>query len=226
MSNNSITHLAIILDGNRRWAKRKGLPIYRGHQEGILALERTVKAASKRGIKYITVYGFSAENWGRTKSEVAVLIKLIKYAIEKYTDMLEVNDLQLRIIGRLNDFPKSVKSVLDQAIYKLKNNKSGVLTLALSYGGRDEITRTVQKAKRMSGKLDEEAFSNLLDTAGLPDPDLIIRTGGVMRLSNFLPWQGVYSELYFTKTLWPDFSASHLDRALRNFAKRQRNFGK
>jgi len=226
MVDNLVKHIAIILDGNRRWAKKKDLPTYRGHQEGVLALERTVKAAVKRGIKYITIYGFSTENWGRTKLEVTALIKLMKYAIEKYADMLEDNDLQLRVIGRLNDFPKSVKSVFDRAIYRLRNNKSGVLTLALSYGGRDEIIRATQKAKKMSGKLDEKTFSSLLDTAGLPDPDLIIRTGNIMRLSGFLPWQGIYSELYFTKTLWPDFSASHLDKALRNFAKRQRNFGK
>ena len=226
MHNHGVKHLALILDGNRRWAKKNGLPAIKGHQEGLIALERLTKAAVKRKIKFITVYGFSTENWGRTKLEVAALIRLMKYAVEKYADMLEDNDLQLKIIGRLDDFPKSVKSAFDRVIYRLKDNKSGILTLALSYGGRDEIIRAIQKIKRIAGKLDEETFSNLLDMAGLPDPDLIVRTGGIRRLSNFLPWQGIYSELYFTKTLWPDFDSRHLDIALRNFTKRHRNFGK
>ena len=226
MHNHGVKHLALILDGNRRWAKQKKLPAFRGHQAGVVALERTVKAALKRKIRFITVYGFSTENWGRTKLEVAALVGLMKYAVEKYADMLEDNDLQLKVIGRLNDFPKSVRSAFNRIIYKLKDNKSGILALALSYGGRDEIIRTIQKIKRTAGKLDEETFSDLLDTAGLPDPDLIIRTGGIRRLSNFLPWQGIYSELYFTKTLWPDFNSRHLDLALRNFKERKRNFGK
>ena len=226
MQNYGVKHLALILDGNRRWAKQKNLPVPKGHQAGLLTLEKIIKAAIKRKIKYITVYGFSTENWGRNKLEVRALVELLKYAVEKYEGMLQENDLQLKIIGRLNDFPKSVKSAFDKVTHRLKNNQSGVLTLALSYGGRDEIVRAAQKAKKVSGKLTEETFSTLLDTAELSDPDLVIRTGGIKRLSNFLPWQITYSELYFTDILWPDFSSNHLDTALRNFAKRKRNFGK
>jgi len=226
MHNHGVKHLALILDGNRRWAKKNGLPAIKGHQEGLVALERIVKAAIKRGIKYITAYSFSTENWGRSKTEVGILVKLFGYAVKKYTDTLDKNGLQLRIIGRLNDFPKSIKSSFDKSIYRLKNNKQGVLTIALSYGGRDEILRAIRKSKNAKGKIDEKTFSLFLDTADLPDPDLIIRTGGVRRLSGFLPWQSIYSELYFTKTLWPDFNSRHLDLALRNFKKRKRNFGK
>jgi len=226
MNKHGVNHVALVLDGNRRWAKTRNLPAFKGHQAGLQALEKIVKASVKRGIKYITVYGFSTENWGRTKAEVKALVELFKYAINKYEDMLQENDLQLRVIGRINDFPKDVKSVFDQAMHRLKDNQSGVLTLALSYGGRDEILRAVGKAQKVKGKLDEKTFSSLLDTHDLPDPDLIIRTGGAQRLSNFLPWQSTYSELYFTKTFWPAFTAKHLDRALNNFAERKRNFGK
>lgn len=226
MHNHGVKHLALILDGNRRWAKKNGLPIIKGHQEGLVVLERIVKAAIKQDIKYITAYSFSTENWGRSKAEVSALIKLIGYAVKKYTDILDENDLQLRVIGRLNDLPKSVKGSFDKSIYRLKNNKRGVLSIALSYGSRDEILRAIEKSRNIKGKIDEKTFSSVLDTAGLPDPDLIIRTGGIKRLSNFLLWQSAYSEIYFTKTLWPDFNSRHLDLALRNFKKRKRNFGK
>lgn len=226
MRNNGVNHLALILDGNRRWAKKNSVSTIKGHQAGLATLEKIIEASTKRGIKYITAYGFSTENWGRSKIEVDVLIKLFDYAIKKHADTLDKNGFKLRVIGRLNDFPKSVKSSFDKAIHKLKNNKQGVLTLALSYGGRDEIIRAIEKSKNIKSKIDEKTFTSLLDTADLPDPDLIIRTGGVSRLSNFLPWQSAYSELYFTKVLWPDFNVRNLNLALRDFEKRKRNFGK
>ena len=218
-------HIAIVMDGNRRWAKRKGWPTYRGHQAGVLALEKTVRACSKRGIKYLTVYGFSTENWSRSQSEVGHLIKVIEQGIQKYTDLLDQEKWQIQFIGRVKDFPKSTQSLMAKSAEQLSKNQKGVLTVALSYGGRDEILRVAEKAKTQTSKLTEAEFTKLLDTRSLPDPDLIIRTGGVMRLSNFLPWQSIYSELYFTPTLWPDFAAKHLDKALAEYAKRRRNFG-
>ena len=223
---NKIQHLAIIMDGNRRWARRKGRPAYLGHQAGVLALEKTVRACGERGIKYLTVYGFSTENWGRSQSEVKHLISIFEQAIKKYTDLLDQEGWQIQFIGRVKDFPKSTQSLIAKAIERLRHHHKGVLTIALSYGGRDEILRAAEKAKTRTSKLTEADFAKLLDTKDLPDPDLIVRTGGVMRLSNFLPWQSTYSELYFTLALWPDFNAKSLDQALTEYAKRQRNFGK
>ena len=221
-----IQHLAIIMDGNRRWAKSKGLPSYQGHQAGVLALEKIVRACNDRHIPYLTVYGFSTENWGRAKTEVKYLIKIIEAAVKKYTDLLDQESWQLRVMGRTKDFPKTTQSLFAKSIDKLKHHRRGVLTIGLSYGGRDEILRAIEKTKSSNSKLTEKSFSDLLDTKELPDPDLVIRTGGVMRLSNFLPWQSVYSELYFTSVLWPDFTAKHLDQALAEYTKRLRNFGK
>ncbi len=221
----AVKHLAIVMDGNRRWARERGLPIMRGHQAGVLALERVVRACNERGIKYLTVYGFSTENWKRTKTEVKFLTKIIEAAVKKYTDLLDQEGWQLRVMGRIKDFPKTTQSSFAKSIAQLKRHQNGILTIGLSYGGRDEILRAIEKTKFHKSKMTEKDFAELLDTQGLPDPDLIIRTGGQMRLSNFLPWQSTYSELYFTPTFWPDFNAKHLDRALREYAKRQRNFG-
>jgi len=225
MPKGQIAHLAIIMDGNRRWAKKRGLPIRLGHAEGVKALDRTAKACKRLGIHRVTVFGFSTENWGRSKGEVSALVKLLEKTVREYADKMDKEQVGLKVIGRPKDFPKSLQSALDRAVNKLKHYRHDLLTIALSYGGRDELLRAAQKAAR-SGRIDEKSFSASLDTAGLPDPDLIIRTGGQMRLSNFLPWQGAYSELYFTKTLWPDFGESDLRSALRDYAKRQRNFGK
>lgn len=221
-----IQHLAIIMDGNRRWAKRKGWPAYRGHQAGVLALEKAVRACGDQGIKYLTVYGFSTENWARSQSEVKHLIGAIEQAIQKYTDLLDQEKWQIQFIGRVKDFPKSTQSLMAKSTQRLHQNQKGVLTVALSYGGRDEILRVAEKIKTHTSKITETEFAEFLDTKGLPDPDMVIRTGGVMRLSNFLPWQSTYSELYFTPTLWPDFDAKALKKALADFTQRQRNFGK
>ena len=214
------------MDGNRRWAKNKGLPSYRGHQAGVVALENLVRACGDKKIKYLTVYGFSTENWGRNKLEVVWLVKIMEAAIRKYTKMLDAEHWRMKVIGRLRDFPKSTQSLFAKSINQLKSNQGGILILALSYGGRDEIVRAAAKVKPSKSKLTEADFAELLDTRGLPDPDLVIRTGGQMRLSNFLPWQISYSELYFTDILWPDFTVKHLDKALAKYQKRQRNFGK
>jgi len=225
MAESQIKHLAIIMDGNRRWAKKKGLPVNLGHAEGVKALDRTAKACKRFGIHRVTVFGFSTENWGRSKAEVTALVKLLEKTIREYTDEMDKEKVRLKVIGRVKDFPKSLQSAIDQSVNKLKGHQHDVLTIALSYGGRDELVRAAQKASK-TGRIDEKSLAANLDTAGLPDPDLIIRTGGQMRMSNFLPWQGVYSELYFTNTLWPDFGEKELAKALREYAKRQRNFGK
>ncbi|MEA1910018.1 MAG: polyprenyl diphosphate synthase [Patescibacteria group bacterium] len=222
----SITHLAIILDGNRRWAKRRNLPVYKGHEAGVLALEKIVRACGKKEIKYLTVYGFSIENWGRTKIEVSNLIRVMEDAIRKYTDMLDREGWRMRFIGRNKDFPKSTQSLMSKSTAQLSKNIKGTLILALSYGGRDEILRAIEKLKQSKSKIIEKQFGEMLDTRDYPDPELIIRTGGRKRLSNFLPWQSVYSELYFTGMLWPDFNSTALNRALKDYDKRQRNFGK
>jgi undecaprenyl diphosphate synthase len=225
MAKSQINHLAIIMDGNRRWAKKKGLPVSSGHAEGVKALDRTAKACKKFGIHQVTVFVFSTENWGRSKGEVAALVKLLEKAIREYTDKMDEEKVRLKVIGRIKDFPKSLQSAIDKAVNKLKGHQHDVLTIALSYGGRDELVRAAQKASKQ-GRIDEKSLAANLDTAELSDPDIIVRTGGQMRLSNFLPWQGVYSELYFTNTLWPDFGEKDLAKVVREYAKRQRNFGK
>ncbi|MFA5270312.1 MAG: polyprenyl diphosphate synthase [Patescibacteria group bacterium] len=225
MAKSQINHLAIIMDGNRRWAKKRGLPVHLGHAEGVKALDRTAKACKHLGIHQVTVFAFSTENWKRNKTEVNAMLKLLEKTIREYTDQMDKEQVRLKVIGRVKDFPKSLQSAIDQSVNKLKHYQKDVLTIALSYGGRDELVRAASKASK-AGRIDERSLAANLDTAGLSDPDLIIRTGGQMRLSNFLPWQGVYSELYFTNTLWPDFGEKELSRALSEYAKRKRNFGR
>lgn len=220
-----IKHLAIIMDGNRRWAKKRGLPTYSGHVAGVLALEKIVRACSGHNIPQVTVYGFSTENWGRSKTEVAGLLKIINAAIIKYVDLLNEVGWRIKFIGRIKDFPKDIQSSISKAEQTLANNKKGLLTVALGYGGRDELIRVINKVKN-KGRITEAEISKYLDTEGLSDPDLVIRTGGQMRLSNFLLWQIAYSELYFTNTFWPAFTRKHLDAALQEYNERQRNFGK
>ncbi|OGB74736.1 di-trans,poly-cis-decaprenylcistransferase [candidate division Kazan bacterium RIFCSPHIGHO2_01_FULL_49_10] len=225
MAKSQINHLAVIMDGNRRWAKKKGRPVSAGHAAGVKALDKMAKACKKLGIHYVTVYAFSTENWQRNKTEVRAMLKLLEKTIQEYTDQMDRERVGLKVIGRVKDFPKSLQSAIDKSVNKLKAHRRDILTVALSYGGRDEISRAAAKASR-AGRIDEKSLAAHLDTAGLPDPDLIIRTGGQMRLSNFLPWQGVYSELYFTNTLWPDFGEKDLKKAIREYTRRQRNFGK
>lgn len=222
-------HVAIIMDGNRRWARRKNLPIIEGHRQGSLVLEKIVEHAGERGIEILTVYAFSSENRNRDQEEISNLMKLLRYFIRKKREKLNKLGASLKILGDINYFPKDLQREIIQTVNILKNNKKINLNIALNYGGREEIVRAVKKiiASKISfDKVDVKLIEQNLYTAGQPDPDLIIRAGGVIRLSNFLLWQASYSELYFTKTLWPDFDEKEFDKALDDFYTRQRRFGK
>jgi len=219
-------HLAIIMDGNRRWARKKKLASYFGHQEGYKKFKEIADACLKKGIKILTVYAFSTENWRRSKKEVNFLMKLLESCLDKEALDLQEKKIKVKVIGRREDLPPSLQKKIEQLEKATASNKRGILNLAISYGGRDEILRAVNRAIQAGQVVkDEASFSRFLDTAGQPDPDLIIRTGGQGRLSNFLLWQAAYSELYFTDTFWPDFTIKELDKILSDFARRQRNFG-
>ncbi|OCC16042.1 Undecaprenyl pyrophosphate synthetase [Dissulfuribacter thermophilus] len=221
------------MDGNGRWAQKRGLPRIMGHRQGVKTVKRIVTLVREIGIKYLTLYAFSKENWQRPKEEVSTLMDLLYSYLEKELyEMLE-NDIRLETIGEIDLLPKRVKSKLFEVMKRTENNQSMVLCLALSYGGRNEIIRAAKKIAEdcIDGRispdaLNEELFSSYLYTSNMPDPDLIIRTSGEVRLSNFLLYQGAYSELYFTKTLWPDFDKEELFKALRDYASRERRFGK
>ena len=222
-------HVAIVPDGNGRWAEKQGLPRLAGHQAGANNMHRIVQYLSEYPIKYITLYGFSTENWKRTEKEISYLMQLFEtYTINK---MGEFNDLgiQMRILGDLDKLPISLQKSLRNAEMLTKKNEKMIVNIALNYGGRQELVRAFQKlllANVSAIEITENLININLDTAGLPDPDLIIRTSGEQRLSNFLPWQAIYSELYFTKVLWPDFDRQKLDIALEEFQRRQRRIGK
>lgn len=225
-------HLAIIMDGNGRWAEQRQLPRIFGHQQGVETVREVVKECRALGIPHLTLYAFSSENWGRPAAEVAALMELLGLFLAQELETLMNEDIRLRVIGNIALLPVAVRQVLEDTIERTAGNRRLVLTLALSYGARDEILRAVQAlATEVEGgelsvaEIDEQRFSAALDTAGLPDPDLLIRTSGEMRISNFLLWQLAYAELYFTEVLWPDFSAEELRRALDAFAARQRRFG-
>lgn len=226
-------HIAIIMDGNGRWAEKRGLPRIVGHKNGVNSVHEVVTAARELGIKVLTLYAFSTENWQRPQKEVQALMGLLKTYLQKELDSLIQNDISLRCIGQKEKLPEEVREVLDKTIKKTAGNTGLILNLALSYGGRSEIIMAAKAIakKYKTGTLDdsdltEEIFSQFLYTAGLPDPDLLIRTGGEYRLSNFLLWQVSYSELYITEILWPDFKKSDLIDAIREFHQRQRRFGK
>ena len=221
-------HIAITMDGNGRWAKDKGKLRIFGHQHGVKAVRKTVEAAVEIGIKYLTLYAFSTENWKRSEREVNALMTLLISTISKETKTLMKNDICLNAIGNLSQLPKKCKQELEQAIEKTKNNKRMTLILALSYSGRWEIVNAVKKIlkeKNLRKELTEEAFQQYLNTKDVPDPELLIRTSGEHRISNFLLWQIAYSELYFTDTLWPDFGKEDLLKAIIDYQKRERRFG-
>jgi undecaprenyl diphosphate synthase len=222
-------HIVIIMDGNGRWANRKGLDRISGHREGMKSVKSVVKAARELGIKAVTLYAFSAQNWKRPKGEVDSLMELLKQYLIKEANRLVEKEIGLNAIGRLTDLPSDVYETLIETREKTKLCKEMTLTLALSYGGREEIVDAVKKIisslNRSHKDLNEEDFSQFLYTANLPDPDLLIRTSGEMRLSNFLLWQLAYTEIYVTKTLWPDFRRRHLIKALLNYQNRERRFG-
>lgn len=222
------SHIAIIPDGNRRWAKKNGLSVAEGHRKGFEAFEPIIQRAAELNIAYVTFWAFSTENWKRTQEEVGLLLQLFQsIAMSAFLDRLQKNNVRLKIIGDLQAFPQNLINTIKKSIELTKDNDKITVTIGLNYGGRDEILRAVNKIlaeKRLS--VSQEEFSNFLDTAGMPEPDLIIRTGGEQRLSGLLPWQGIYSELHFTDLLWPEFSPSELDNALEWYSYRERRMGK
>ena len=219
-------HVAVIMDGNGRWAAARGLPGIAGHTAGVDSVRAIVRAAGELGVEALTLYSFSTENWLRPAEEVGELMKLLSWALNKETLELDKNNVRLGAIGRLEALPKAVQDELAKAIERLKGNTGLKLTLALNYGGRQEIVDAVAKAAAAGEKnLDEDAIGRGLYTAHLPELDLMIRTSGEMRISNFLLWQAAYAELYVTPVLWPDFRKEHLAAAIEDFQKRDRRFG-
>jgi len=219
-------HVAIIMDGNRRWARDRGLTSVAGHKKGVEAVHTVVKAASDAGIKVLTLYAFSTENWNRSKLEVSALMFLLEQAITSYASELDRERVRLVVSGRLDALPKGVRKKIDTTTERLSLNTGMTLNIAMNYGGRQEILDAVNSALS-SGlkKVDEKAFSSLLYTPSLPDPDLLIRTSGERRISNFLLWQSAYSEFYVTDTLWPDFGAKEFTQALLDYQRRERRRG-
>ena len=220
------------MDGNGRWAEKRGLQRSAGHQAGADAVIRTLECCDKYAIPYLTLYAFSTENWKRSAREVAFLMNLLVDFLDQQAAKLAEYQIRLRVIGDLDRLPRPARLRLQQQITTTATHKKGNLTLALSYGSRDEITQAAQTIARLAktGALDPEtvdetAFAGYLQTAALPDPDLIIRTGGEQRLSNFLLWQASYAEIWFTETFWPDFAEPQFRQALEDFAHRQRRFG-
>jgi len=226
-------HLAIIMDGNGRWAKQKGMLRAFGHENGTKSVRETVEATAELGIENLTLYAFSTENWNRPKLEVQTLMKLLVSALKKEIKTLQKNNIKLAAIGNLEDLPTKAHRELLEVIDKTKTNNRMTLTLALSYGSREEILNTVKKiAIKVKNNIispeniDESVINEHLYTQNLPDVDLLIRTSGEQRISNFLLWQIAYAELYFTETLWPDFTKQNLYEAIIEYQKRERRFGK
>jgi undecaprenyl diphosphate synthase len=225
-------HIAIIMDGNGRWAKARGLPRAAGHRAGVEALRQTVRNADDLGIRWITVYAFSSENWSRPKSEVTDLMGLLKLFIRRDLAELHQNGVKVRVIGERQSLQPDIAALLDEAELLTRDNSALNLVIAFNYGSRDEIARAATRIAEaaVAGQLDPrditpESFGAFLDTVDIPDPDLIIRTGGEIRLSNFLLWQAAYAELIFLSCYWPDFGKAHLVEAIQTFAARERRFG-
>ena len=225
-------HVAIILDGNGRWAKAKGMPRNYGHAQGAKTVETICREAWNMGIKYLTVYAFSTENWKRPQEEVDALMKLLRNYMKNCLKTAEKNHMRVRVIGDKTALAEDIQKSVAELEEASRNNDGLNFQIAINYGSRDEMVRAMKKmaADRDAGKLSaadisEETFAQYLDTAGIPDPDLLIRTSGEQRLSNFLPWQTVYAEMVFDKTYWPDFDRAAYLRALREFAGRSRRFG-
>ena len=221
-------HIGIILDGNRRFARARGLPTFEGHRQGFTNLKKIARHAFKSGVEVLTVYAFSIENWKRDKEEVAYLMDLFKIFVNKEVDILSKEGVKVNFFGRREDFDEDLQKSMLRALEKTKNGNKGILNVCLSYGGRDEIVRAFKKILAQGVKvneIDEDLINKNIDSAGLLDPDLIIRTSGEQRLSGFLTWQSVYSEFYFPKKDWPDFTPHDLDLALEEYSKRQRRFG-
>lgn len=225
---NTPKHIAFIMDGNRRWARQNKLSLVQGHFRGANNIERLVEYASTQGVMYLTFYAFSTENWKRSENEVEALMKVFREMLD--SDMMNrmmENGVRIQTIGDISKFPDDIYEKLVSLIEQSKKNNKITAVFALNYGGRDEIVRALNKIlSAKQSKVSEKEFETFLFTRDIPDPDLLIRTGGEMRLSNFLTWQSVYTELYFTQTLWPDFLEDDLKFALEEYSVRERRFGK
>ena len=225
-------HVALILDGNGRWAKKRGLPRTMGHKEGCVTVEKTVKIAARMGIEYLTVYGFSTENWKRSSDEVGALMQLFRFYMVRLLKIASANNVRVKMIGDRTRFDQDIIDGINRLERETKDNTGLTFVIAVNYGGRDELTRAVRKlaADCCAGKLEpsavtEQVLNSYLDTADIPDPDLLIRTSGELRLSNYLLWQLAYTELYVTDCLWPDFNQDELEKAIIAYNRRDRRFG-
>lgn len=225
-------HIAIIMDGNRRWAKKKGLDPKLGHKEGAKTLEKIVRYANKIGLGYITVYAFSTENWKRTSDEVGALMLLLQNYLDEYSKRADTENIKVKVLGDISALPEGMQKSINKCMERTKNNTGVTFNIALNYGGRDEIVKAVKiiseqvkEGKIKVEDINEQLISDNLYTAGQPDPDLLIRTSGELRISNFLPWQIVYSEFVFVEKNWPDFEEKDLDEAIEIYQKRNRKFG-
>ncbi len=222
-------HVAIIMDGNGRWAKNRNKPRFYGHKEGMKRVKEIVETSKEFGIKVLTLFAFSTENWERPKEEVSFLMSLLKEYIKKEVKELKKNNIRLNFIGDLSKFSDDIKNLLNNSMKITSNCNDLMLNIALNYGGRADILQAVKRIvseKISEEEINEELFSNYLYTKGIKDPDLLIRTSGEYRISNFLLWQIAYTELYITDTLWPDFDKNEFKKALEDFSKRERRFGK
>lgn len=221
-------HIGIIMDGNRRWAKKRGLPTLLGHKKGYEIAMKVGEWCLNRGVKILTIYAFSTENWNRSKKEVSYLMMLLKNALTKEVEKLHNKGIQIRVIGIRKGLAKDILEAIKNATERTKNNTRGILNIAINYGGRIEIVEAVKKIvqkRYLSSQITENLISENIFTAGLPDPDLIIRTSGEQRLSGFLTWQSVYSELLFITKHWPEFTEKDIDYAIEEFSRRNRRFG-
>ena len=225
-------HVAIIMDGNGRWARRRGLSRLRGHEEGANSVTAVIRACRQAGVKYLTLYAFSVENWVRPRAEISGLMRLLERFLKDRETELHEHKVRLRVIGRTEDLPGRVRKELERVMEATRDYRTGQLILALSYGGREELARAcrliahrVQEGRLNPDKIDESTVSAHLYAPDVPDPDLLIRTSGEARVSNFLLWQISYAEFYFTETLWPDFREPEFAEALREYGRRHRRFG-
>jgi len=226
-------HIAIIMDGNGRWAKRRALPRVAGHRRGVETVKDIVKACAQVGVKYLTLYTFSTENWKRPKDEVSTLMRLLLRSLKREAKELHENDIRMQTIGDIKSLPEAVQNELCETIKKTAGNKKMTLNLALSYSGRWELIKAVKEiaalaseGKISENEINEANFSKFLTTKDIPDPDLLIRTSGEFRVSNFLLWQIAYTEFFITDVYWPDFDRKHLYEAIKDFQHRERRFGK
>ena len=226
-------HLAIIMDGNGRWAEKKGKNRVQGHSDGVRAVQEVVEEAIQLKIKYLSLYAFSTENWSRPQEEIGILMKLLVNTLRSEFEKLLENRIKLKVIGNIDQLPDFVQEELRYVVNQTQNNNEMTLTLALSYGGREELTNTLKQiADKVKNNiispedLDESVINEHLYTCDLPDVDLLIRTSGEKRISNFMLWQVAYAELYFSEVLWPDFTKEDLHKAIINYQKRERRFGK